>query len=98
MNKTTNKIILVIILLLCLAVPIASAWIDFGGGTDDAACDVIHNITGHEGQVLEMNAIGYEPTDATEPWLFVLQVLIGICIFVAGYALLKKHTNDKSAN
>lgn len=96
MNKTTNKILLVVILLLCLAAPIASAWVDFGGGTDDAACDVIHSITGHEGQAIEMNAIGYEPTDAGEPWLFVLQVLIGISVFVTGYILLKKRADDKS--
>ncbi|MDO4771341.1 hypothetical protein [Porphyromonas sp.] len=96
MNKTTNKIILIVILLLCLAAPVASAWIDFGGGTDDAACEVIHNITGVEGQAIEMGAIGHEPTDASEPWLFVLQVLIGISVFVGGYILLKKHADDKS--
>lgn len=96
MNKKYNKILLIVILLACLAVPVASAWIDFGGGTDDAACDVIHHITGQEGQAIEMEAIGYEPSDESEPWLFVLQIAIGIAIFVGGYFLLKKGADDKS--
>ncbi len=93
MKKSTNKIILAIVLLLCLAAPLASIWIDFGGGTDDAACEVIEGIAGPE-PAMSVPAIGYEPSDEAEPWLFVLQVAIGITIFAVAYALLKRKTHD----
>lgn len=86
-----NIYMLIAVLLLCIAAPIASVWIDFGGGTDDAACEVIEMISGSNTPAIEMEAVGYEPTDATEPWLFVLQVVIGVVIFVAAVVALRRY-------
>ncbi|MDN4754022.1 hypothetical protein QYZ87_05710 [Porphyromonadaceae bacterium W3.11] len=89
MKKRTKNIILAIILMLCIAVPVIGIFFDFGGGTDDAASGVVQSITGQE-QVLDVPQIGYEPSEATEPWLFVLQIAIGIGIFVIAYIALNK--------
>lgn len=89
MKKHTKNIILAVILLLCIAVPIISIFVDFGGGTDDAASGVVQEMTGQE-QVLDVPKIGLEPSETAEPWLFVLQIAIGIAIFVVAYRLLHR--------
>lgn len=94
MTKRTKQIILVLIMVLCISVPVMSIFIDFGGGTDDAASGIVQSITGQE-QVLDAPAIGFEPSEGLEPWMFVLQVLIGVIIFIFAFRALKKQ--DKSS-
>lgn len=94
MKKNSKQILLILIMLLCLAVPILSQFVDFGGGTDDAASEIVQGITGKE-QVLQTPAIGFEPSEALEPWMFVLQIAIGVAIFIAAFIALKK-VNQRS--
>lgn len=93
MSRRKTKIIgLVVVLLLCLGAPIASMFVDFGGGTDDAASDQVRELVGlaEEQQVLEVPNMGFEPSEALEPWMFVLQVLIGILLFVGALIAIRK--------
>lgn len=99
MNKRRNKIIgLVVILLICLGAPIVSMFVDFGGGTDDAASGQVQEILGlaEEQQVLEVPSMGFEPSDALEPWMFVLQVVIGILLFLGALVAIRKYTQKAS--
>lgn len=93
--KKKYSIILALLGLLFLAAPIASMFIDFGSGTDDAACDVIEDVTG-SGQFINIDTLGLEPSEAAEPWLFVLQVVIGLSIFFIAIWQLKKLKNNKA--
>lgn len=86
---------LICLLGLCLLVPVVSMFIDFGGGTDDAAGAVVKQITG-EAQVLEVPSFGYEPSEVTEPWLFLFQTAIGIVIFILALCMFKKESEDKN--
>ena len=94
MNKKRNTYLLILIFIICASIPILGIFFDFGGGTDDAASEIIEQTTGG-GKPLDVDYFGYVPTDQTEPWLFVLQILIGVSIFISAYILLKRLINNK---
>lgn len=80
-----------IILLVCIGVifilvPISSVYIDWGMGSDDAACLLIEQINPKAEYKSHINW-GYEPTDKQETLLFVGQIIIGLFIF--GFSLYK---------
>ncbi len=81
--KKSNKITLILLGLLALAMPLLSIFVDFGQGSDDAAGTMIEHLAPNYS--IAERSFGYEPSEAAEPWLFVLQVLIGLAIF--GFAL-----------
>lgn len=95
MKRNINKYLLAILLIIFLTIPIVSIFIDFGNGTDDAASGIVQGITGQE-QVLEVPQIGYEPSEAAEPWMFVLQIGIGIILFVIAYFALNKREKENA--
>lgn len=74
--------------VLAITLPILAGYIDFGGGTDDAAGGLVQSIAPHyEPQVwLE----GIDLGETAEPWLFALQVLIGLIIFYISYRTFSK--------
>lgn len=71
---------------LCLALPLMAGYIDFGGGTDDAAGELVEQIAPQHQVSPWFEA--FEPTEALEPWLFVLQALVGVLLFYWGYRVL----------
>lgn len=80
--------------LLCLAAPVVSAYVDFGEGSDDRAGAMVESLAPTYSP--EPLFTAFEPSDALEPWLFVLQVVIGILLFWGAYRLLAKPTNRRS--
>lgn len=79
--------------LICLAAPILSAYIDFGEGSDDRAGAMVESLAP---DYMPMPLFeGYEPSEALEPWLFVLQVTLGIALFIWGYRLFAKRRGMK---
>ncbi|GAD05608.1 hypothetical protein HQ45_05880 [Porphyromonas crevioricanis] len=94
MKNLSNRIILSLLALLALAVPIVGIFVDFGGGTDDAAGEMIGQIT--PGFEPSDRSFGISPSEEAEPWLFVLQILIGLILFaIALYALNKNHKREQ---
>ncbi|SUB89024.1 cobalt transport protein CbiN [Porphyromonas macacae] len=91
-KKTTHIIILLICGILFIAAPVMSIFFDFGSGTDDQAGEMIQSIN----PSYEPNALwqGFEPSETAEPWLFVLQVVIGIIIFAYAFGLLLKQRKE----
>lgn len=78
-----SRIILSIGALVCLVLPLLAGYIDFGEGTDDAAGGMVQTLS-PDFQESPMVAL-FEPSEALEPWLFVLQVAVGIGLFAWGY-------------
>lgn len=79
--------------LICLTAPILSAYIDFGEGSDDRAGAMVESLAP---DYMPMPLFeGYEPSDALEPWLFVLQATLGIALFIWGYRLFAKRRGMK---
>ncbi|MDO4692240.1 MAG: energy-coupling factor ABC transporter permease [Porphyromonadaceae bacterium] len=74
--------------LVCLAAPILSAYIDFGEGSDDRAGAMVESLA--PDYLPTPFFEGYEPSETLEPWLFVLQVVVGIALFVWAYRLFSK--------
>lgn len=82
--------------LLCLAAPIVSAYVDFGEGSDDRAGAMVETIS----PTYSPNPFftTFEPSEALEPWLFVLQVLIGILLFWGAYRFIVRSSNRQAPN
>lgn len=69
--------------LLCLALPVLGGIIDFGAGADDMAGEAVMSLSPSHDPSPFFSA--FEPSEALEPWLFALQVLIGLVLF--GWAI-----------
>lgn len=81
--------------LFCLAAPIVSAYVDFGEGSDDRAGAMVEQLAPNYTPLSLVES--YEPSEAAEPWLFVLQVVLGIMLFAWGYlALIRGRSPQKS--
>ncbi len=91
--KKKHWILLGLIALFCVGVPLAGMLIDFGEGTDDAAGTMIEQISNTPPP--ETQGFGFHPTEGQEPWLFVLQILIGLGIFFWALVALNKHHSNK---
>lgn len=88
--KTPHLMLLSLLALVCLALPVLGTVIDFGGGTDDAAGEMVASINPQHDTAPFFTA--FEPSEAAEPWLFVLQVLVGVGLFSwAVWGLRRKH-------
>lgn len=74
--------------LLTLAVPVVGMMVDFGSGTDDQAGDMVMSLAPSHDPSPFFTA--YEPSETAEPWLFVLQVVIGLSLFSWAMWTLKK--------
>ncbi|MDY5858859.1 MAG: energy-coupling factor ABC transporter permease [Porphyromonas sp.] len=73
-----------------LAVPIVGMRIDFGSGADDQAGELVHQLNaGHDASPF---ISAFEPSEAAEPWLFVLQIVLGIALFAWAIWSLRKKT------
>lgn len=74
-----------------LALPIVGIVVDFGSGTDDQAGEMVTSLApGYEPSPF---FTAYEPSEAAEPWLFVLQIVIGMSLFAwALYTLGKRQS------
>lgn len=81
-----NIILLIAVGIIFILIPISAMYIDWGGGSDDAACVLIEQISPKAEYKPHINW-GYEPTDKQETLLFVGQILIGLFIF--GFSLYK---------
>ncbi len=65
--------------IACLAAPLLALSVDFGEGTDDRAGQMVEQLNpGHNVQSLFS---AFEPSESSEPWLFALQVCIGLGLF-----------------
>ncbi len=83
-----SRLVLSLGALVCLALPLLAGYIDFGEGTDDAAGGMVQALRpGFE--ETPMVAL-FEPSEALEPWLFVLQVAVGVGLFAWGYRSFAK--------
>lgn len=72
----SSKISLGLFALLGLTLPLMAGYFDFGLGTDDQAGDLVSTIAPN---YTPMDWIKlFEPSEALEPWLFVVQVAIGL--------------------
>lgn len=78
-----SRIALSIGALVCLVLPLMAGYVDFGEGTDDAAGGMVQTL--RPGFEENLMVPLFEPSEALEPWLFVLQVAVGIGLFVWGY-------------
>lgn len=88
--KTSRLILLSLLAMVCIALPVIGTVIDFGGGTDDAAGEMVASISPQHDTTPFVTA--FEPSEAAEPWFFVLQVLIGVGLFAwALWKLRRKH-------
>lgn len=79
-TKSKNKWLLSLGAALCLAVPIVGIYIDFGSGADDLAGNLVETL--NSSYNTEALIPSFEPSEALEPWLFTLQIAIGITLFV----------------
>ncbi len=64
---------------ICLLVPVLGGYLDFGSGTDDGAEALAERL--NPSHSIEPFFSAFEPSEALEPWLFALQVLIGLVLF-----------------
>lgn len=79
-----------IAVLACLALPILAGYTDFGEGTDDLAGQMAQQLnSGYEATPLFSL---FEPSEYAEPWLFVLQVTIGLSLFVGAIYYARKRS------
>lgn len=85
-GRLWERITLYIAAGLCLVLPLMAGYIDFGGGTDDAAGQLVEQIAPQHQVAPWFEA--FEPSEALEPWLFVLQALVGVALFYWGYRVL----------
>lgn len=69
--------------VVCLALPILGGYVDFGAGTDDQAGDMVAQLSPSYEPTPFFST--FEPSEALEPWLFALQVALGIALFVWAY-------------
>lgn len=83
-----HSILLSLGAVLCLAVPILGGYIDFGEGADDRAGEMVEQLNNTYNA--EALFTSFEPSEALEPWLFALQVLIGIVLFVLALRYARK--------
>ncbi|MDO4708083.1 MAG: energy-coupling factor ABC transporter permease [Porphyromonadaceae bacterium] len=74
--------------VLCLLAPIASSWIDFGEGADDRAGEMVESLAPNHDTTPLVEV--FEPSETAEPWLFALQVLLGIALFAWGYHMIRR--------
>lgn len=74
--------------VLCLLAPLASTWVDFGEGADDRAGAMVESLAPRYDTAPLIEA--FEPSEAAEPWLFTLQVGIGIALFAWGIYIASK--------
>lgn len=65
--------------MLCLVVPLLGNVWDFGEGADDRAGQMVEQLQPMQDTSGFFTA--FEPSEASEPWLFSLQVFIGITLF-----------------
>lgn len=73
---------------LALALPIIGISVDFGSGTDDQAGEMVMSLApSHDPSPFFS---GYEPSETAEPWLFVLQIVIGLALFAWALWTLKR--------
>lgn len=73
---------------LALALPIIGISVDFGSGTDDQAGEMVMRLApSHDPSPFFS---GYEPSETAEPWLFVLQIAIGLALFAWALWTLKR--------
>lgn len=73
-------IALSVMAILCLSLPILAGILDFGEGTDDKAGAMVHEIFP---RYMPRNYFSpFEPSEALEPWLFTIQVIIGFSLFI----------------
>lgn len=73
---------------LALALPIIGISVDFGSGTDDQAGEMVMRLApSHDPSPFFS---GYEPSETAEPWLFVLQIAIGLVLFAWALWTLKR--------
>lgn len=79
--------------LIFLLIPLLGNVIELGGGTDDKAGELIQTV--NPDYTTRPLWEGFEPSEAAEPWLFVLQVAIGIGLFVWAFRILMKQKNSK---
>lgn len=86
---TPKLIVLSLFAVFCLAVPVVSNFVDFGSGADDQAGELVGRLAPeHNAEPLFSS---FEPSEALEPWLFALQVLIGLSLLGwAVYAIRKQ--------
>ncbi len=80
--------ILTIGAFICLLVPVLGGYFDFGGGTDDGAGALAEKLDPTLNP--EPFFTAFEPSEALEPWLFALQVLIGVLLFVWAFRHFSK--------
>ncbi len=74
--------------VLALALPIVGTMVDFGSGTDDQAGEMVMRLApSHDPSPFFS---GYEPSETAEPWLFVLQIVIGLALFAWALWTLKR--------
>lgn len=71
---------------ICLLLPLMAGYVDFGGGTDDAAGELVEQIAPDYQVSPWFEALA--PSDALEPWLFVVQAFVGLALFYWGYRVL----------
>ncbi len=90
-KKHLYTAILTIGAFICLLVPILGGYLDFGGGTDDGAGVLAEKLDPTLNPKPFFTA--FEPSEALEPWLFALQVLIGIALFIWAF----RHFSKKKA-
>ncbi len=77
--------------LIFLLLPLLGNVMELGDGTDDKAGELIQTV--NPDYIPHPFWQGFEPSEAAEPWLFVLQVAIGIALFAWAFRLLKKQKN-----
>lgn len=88
--QTLRTLGLSLLALVCLALPVVGGYVDFGSGADDQAGEMVEALaTGYEPTPFFE---GYEPSEAAEPWLFALQVGIGILIFALAYRAIRRRS------
>lgn len=80
---STRSLLLGLGALVCLALPIMAGYVDFGEGTDNAAGSMVEQL--HPSYEPHPFFETFEPSEALEPWLFTLQVAVGIGLFVWAY-------------
>lgn len=90
-TKTDGRTIVALALgaILALAAPVLSAFVDFGEGSDDRAGAMVEHLAPEHDTTPFFTA--YEPSDAAEPWLFVLQVVFGLLLFAWGYYMIRRN-------
>ncbi len=73
---------------LALLVPVLGGYLNLGEGTDEGAGTLVDSLKTN--QTIEPFFTGFEPSEALEPWLFALQVLIGIILFAWAFRHFSK--------